>query len=75
MSISRRIALATFGYRGAETRYVEQDLSVSLTNPSLTAAISIPSLSVALTEGNVLNIDLQENGLDLSANLTVEGAI
>ena len=75
MSVRRRLSIATFGYRGAETQYVEEKLSATIEETTLAASISVPSLTVALTAPTSLTIDLQENGLDIGANLTVEGAI
>lgn len=77
MSVGRRIQIATRGFRGEVVRigYVEDDLTAKLEDTTLAAVLAVPVLEAKITEHNSLTIDLQENGLDIGATLTVEGAI
>ncbi len=80
MTALRRLGIATRGFRGGGAEvvrigYVEDSLTAKLEDTSLTGKLDIQQLDAKITEGNSLTIDLQENGLDLGATLTVEGAI
>ena len=74
MSVSRRISIATFGYRGNETRYVEDKLKVELGVEALDAVIEIPYLDATInTSPYELNVTISDVGV--GADITVEGAI
>lgn len=80
MTALRRLGIATKGFRGGggETvriGYIEDNLTAKLEDTSLDAKLDIQQLDAKIENPNVLNIDLQENGLDIGANLIVEGAI
>jgi len=74
MSVSRRISIATFGYRGNETRYVEDKLKVELGVEALDAVLEIPYLDATInTSPYELNVIISDVGV--GADMTVEGAI
>lgn len=81
MTVLRRLGIATRGFRGGSggeivrIGYVEDSLTAKIEDTSLTVKLGVQQLDAKITEGNSLAIDLQENGLDLGATLTVEGAI